>query len=345
MKRLALYTALSLTAVTPLLTQAADGEVNLNRFSLGARFGMNFKSAFGNTALTLAPPVASSPGAPIGGINHTYDDGYNLVDSSGNAGGTTWNWGYQNASQVVGDTMQFNSLTSVSPVLPARSSATDDPQFGAELTYQRVIGSFGDSDSGRWGFEAGFGYTSLSLRDRRTGNGLSTLITDTYQLNGVIPPFPGYNGTFAGPGPLLGDLPGRTTTVMVDSLTSSHELSGDLFTIRLGPFAEWYLTPKLSLAASIGITLAPAIVDYDFNEVTTVAGVTTAVSGQSSKTALLYGPYVSTTLRYDITPNWGVYIGAQFQSLNSLEQTIGTRSGRLDASATFYATAGLSWSF
>ncbi|MCD6048736.1 MAG: hypothetical protein K0Q55_139 [Verrucomicrobia bacterium] len=344
MKRIALYTALSLSALTPLLTQAQDGNENLNRFSLGARFGMNFKSAFGNTALTPAP-VFSSPGAPVGGINHTYDDGYNLVDSSGNIGGMTWNWGYQNASQVVGDTIQMNSLSTVSPVLPARDGATDDPQLSAELTYQRVIGFFGEGDAGRWGFEAGFGYTSLSLHDRRGANGLSTLITDTYQLNGVIPPFPGYGGTFAGPGPLLGDLPGRTTTVMVDSFSSSHELSGDLFTIRLGPFAEWYLTPKLSFAASVGITLAPAIVDYDFNEVTTTFGVTTAVSGHSSKTTLLYGPYISTTFRYDFTPNFGVYIGAQFQSLNSMEQTIGTRSGRLDASATFYATTGISWSF
>lgn len=340
MKPLVIFTALSLAA--PLLTQGADGNGNLNRFSLGARFGMNFKSAFGNSAM-VAPPVVSSPGAAVGGIDHTYDDGYVLVDSSGNAGGLTWNWGYQNASQVGADTMQFNSLSSVSPVLPARSSATDDPQYGAELTYQRVIGSLGDS--GRWGFEAGLGYTSLSLRDRRSANGLSTLITDTYQRNGVVPPMPGYSGTFGGPGPLLGDLPGRTTTIMVDSLQSSHELSGDLFTIRLGPFAEWNLTSRLSFAASVGLTLAPAKVDYDFSEVTTIAGVTTGVSGHSSKTALLYGPYVSATFRYDFSSRWGVYAGAQFQSLNSMEQSIGTRSGRLDSSATFFATAGLSWNF
>jgi len=128
MKRLVIFTALSIAA--PLVIQGADGNENLNRFSLGARFGMNFKSAFGNTAV-IPPPVVSSPGPAIGGVNHTYDDGYVLVDSSGNAGGMTWNWGYQNGSQVVGDTMQFNSLSSVSPVLPARSSATDDPQYGA----------------------------------------------------------------------------------------------------------------------------------------------------------------------------------------------------------------------
>lgn len=343
MKRIVLYTALSLTVATPLLMQGADAPEGANRFNLGARFGMNFKSAFGNSAV-VPVPVFSAPGAAVAGVNHTYDDGYVLVDGSGNAGGMTWNWGYQNGSQVVGDAVQFHSLQSVSPVLPARTDAANDPQFGAELTYQRVIGPIGESS--RWGFEAGFGYTALDLHDRRSSaNGLSTLTTDTYQLNGVIPPFPGYAGTFAGPGPLLGDFPGRVTTTTIDSMSSNHELSGHLFTIRLGPFAEVNLTSKLSLAASVGITLAPAIVDYDFNETATINGVTTGTSGHSSKTALLYGPYVSTTLRYAFTPNWGMYVGAQFQSLNSMEQTIGTRSGRLDASATFYATIGAIWSF
>jgi hypothetical protein len=40
-----------------------------------------------------------------GGVNRCYDDGYVYVDVTGNAGGATWNWGYQSASQVPGNGM------------------------------------------------------------------------------------------------------------------------------------------------------------------------------------------------------------------------------------------------
>ena len=160
----------------------------------------------------------------------------------------------------------------------------------------------------------------------------------------MLPPGAGYNGTFAGPGALLGDTPLRT--VASDVLTSHQKLSGQVYGIRLGPFAEWNFTHQLSLAASVGLSLAPASVDYDFSETTRLAGGGTSVaSGRSSKTELLYGPYVSAMLRYDFTERWGVYVGAQFQSLTDLEQSIGTRKARLDQGATVYAIVGASWRF
>lgn len=43
-----------------------------------------------------------------GGINRSYDDGYVDVDSSGDNLGFTWNWGYQNSSQVQGGFLIFH---------------------------------------------------------------------------------------------------------------------------------------------------------------------------------------------------------------------------------------------
>jgi hypothetical protein len=54
---------------------------------------------------------------------------------------------------------------------------------------------------------------------------------------------------------------------------------------------------------------------------------------------------VSGVLRYDFTERWGVYVGAQFQSLNDLEQSIGARTARLDQGATVYGVMGASWRF
>ena len=128
MNRIILSTTLVLAA-TPLVIHGEDStDNNPNRFFFGPRFGMNFKADFQNKASYFGPV---NPGPATGGANHTYNDGYVLVDSSGNAGGLTWNWGYQNSSQynpAGAGSMQFHAIQSSSS-----SSTTDDPQYGGEF--------------------------------------------------------------------------------------------------------------------------------------------------------------------------------------------------------------------
>jgi hypothetical protein len=340
MKRIILSTTLTLAAAAaPFAVHGEDFPENPNRLSLGPRFGVNFKAHFNNSG-------AVNPGAAVGGANHNYNDGYVRLDSSGNAGGQTWNWGYQNASQVVGGNMQFNAVQSTGASSSGEKDTTDDVQFGGELVYQRILGHLPFTRSGRWGLEGGLGYTDLDLRQNSDSSGPVTITTDSYALNGVTPPSAGYNGTFQGPGALLGDTPTRTITSGTATITSREKLSGQLYTIRLGPFAEIDLTEHLTLAGSAGITLAPARVNYDFSESTTLAGGGTfASNGHSSETKFLYGPYVSGMLRYELNKHWGLYLGAQFQSLTDLTQSANGHSARLDQSATVYGTAGASWRF
>ena len=332
MNRIILSTTITLATATPFALYSEDFTGNPNRFFLGPRFGMNFKADFQNNAGYFG---SVNPGLATGGANHTYNDGQVLVDSSANAGGRTWNWGYQNASQVVGGAMQFHVIQT------SGSSSTDDnPQYGGELVYQRVVGNLPFNLPGCWGLEAGFGLTEINLQDNRRGP--VGVIIDTYALNGVLPPSAGYNGTFAGPGALLGDTP--TRTLGTAARISNQKLSGQLFSLRLGPFVEWNFTPELSLAASAGLTLAPATIDYDFSESGSLSGGTTAVdSGHASKFRLLYGPFAGAMFRYDFNRHWGVYVGAQFQSLNDMNLSSGTHTARLDQSATVYGTAGISW--
>ena len=334
MNRILLSATLSLAAA-PLVLHAADSLDNPNRFSLGARFGLNFKGSFRKNA---APATAINPGPALGGADHTYDDGSVRTDSSGTASGLTWNWSYKNPSQVVGDTMQFHASEPNPTFSPYHNKTTDDPQLGVELTYQRLIGPLGQSV--HWGFEVGFSYTELDLQGNNIGVGRLSHTTDTYQLmvascssRGVLPPGAGFNGTFVGPGPLLGDTP--TRSVQNETLSSRERLSGQLFNARLGPFVELKLSTQWSLAGSIGFTLAPAFVDYEYNETTTRPGAATLVErGHSSKSDLLYGPYAAATLRCDFSPQWGVYLGAQYQHLNSLEQSVAGRTARLEQDAT-----------
>jgi hypothetical protein len=344
MNRITLSTTLVLTAATPFALPGADGfgNENPNRFSLGPRIGLNIKAKFHHNA---ADNLTADPGPATGGVNHNYDDGYVNVDASGNAGGRTWNWGYENASQVAGDTMQFHAIQS-DAFSGSASRKADDAQYGVELIYQRILGSLSSDSSLNWGLEAGFSYTDLDLRDKRGGTAPVTVTTDTFQLNGVLPPGAGYRGTFDGPGPLLGDTPTRATAADTATLASSHKLSGQSFGFRLGPFAEFYFTPQMSLAASAGLALAPTCVEYDFSETTTLAGGGMfESSGHASETKWLYGYYLSAMLRYDFSESWGVYLGLQYQSLNDLKLSAGSATARLDQGAAVYGSIGATWRF
>lgn len=338
MKRIFL-TTLTLAIATPFALPGGEIPENPNRLSLGPQLGLNFKAKFRNST-----PV--NPGPGVGGVNHFYNDGYVLLDSSGNAGGLTWNWGYQNAAQVVGDTMQFIAIGPATPAGFAGSDVTGDPQYGAELTYQRFLGSVGSGSSVHWGLEAAIGFTDLDLSENSSVTDPVMVTTDTFQLNGVTPPGAGYNGSFAGPGPLLGDTPTRITAAGTASAASQYELSGQLFGVRLGPFAEWNLTSKLRLGGSIGLALAPTSAEYEFTETTALAGGgTSTTAGRDSETEVLYGYYVSALLRYEFNERWGGYAGAQFQSLTDLELSAGSHTAELDPGATVYGMLGVSWRF
>jgi hypothetical protein len=332
MNRIFISATLGLAVASPFVLSAQDFIDGANRWSFGPSFNLNIKADFHNNGSFLNP---ANPGPAIGGVNHTYNDGYVHVDSSGDAGGLTWNWGYHNSSQVVGDTLQFHAVQA------ENSSSVNDPQYGLDLVYQRYIGHLPYVKSGSWGFEAGFGYTDLDLRDNNNGN--VHITTDTFQLNGVLPPGAGYNGTFSGPGALLGDTPTRTLESAM--ISGNQKLSGSLFKIRLGPFAEWNFFSKFSLQASAGITLAPTMVDYDYSESVTLASGTFASSGHSSKSKLLYGPYAGLTARYEFNQHWGIFLGAQFQNLTSLTESSGSNSAHLDLGATVDLTGGISWRF
>ena len=85
--------------------------------------------------------VASDPGPPTGhGIDRTYDDGYVLVDITGNSFGLTWNWGYVEASQYFAatDTYHFHTIqitgnmaTVLTDVYPAGGVYAPAPHAGS----------------------------------------------------------------------------------------------------------------------------------------------------------------------------------------------------------------------
>jgi hypothetical protein len=116
-----------------------------------------------------------------------YDDGFVFVDSSGNAGGFTWFWGYQNASQIQGDFLVFHGRTNLGP-------------------------------------------NTLQI------------ITDRYDVGFLVLPPPPYAGSFAGPGPIISDIPvSRSTTTVVIPTLSFEATATNALIISWPSFDGWVL--------------------------------------------------------------------------------------------------------
>lgn len=334
-KFVAVAAAVSATPFTSL--GQTDPNAEWNHFGAGARLGFNIRSKFMNIGLTPAP----APPAAGGAVNRAYTDGFVNVDVSGNQGGLTWNWGYQNAAQVPGnDTLVMHANSTGG----ATATSSDDPSLGYEITYLRDIAH---EDWGSWGFKFAFGHSLINLRDSQPQTVAASQITDTYPLGGVQPPLAPYSGSFNGPGPVVGSTPTRTITALPGGalITGSRAIDASLYDFRLGPSADLRLSKCLSL--QLGGGLAVGIVDSDFTfseSTTTVAGVTSA-TGSDHRVDCLVGAYAAAELTCRVWRSASVFAGVEFQYLGNFQQSASGRVAELDLSQTVFCKAGFEWRF
>ena len=235
----------------------------LSNIRLGYRIGFGPSVRFSerprqiNLARTSrSNTVSSSFGTAVPSDSGRYADGFVLTDSSGNAGGKTWNWGYSNNSQVSGDAVKLTRQTSL-----VRSSSTatrvttdselfiptthsgdlDNASHGVEIIYSKGLLSSGKLTVG---FEAGFSFDDLSIDQRSrsrvpigvrtreqigsrtTFSGSNRFTTDSYALEGVVAPLAPYSGSFGTPGALLSDTPNASSTSSADIAPSFSSSGG-----------------------------------------------------------------------------------------------------------------------
>ena len=163
------------------------------QFRVGMQLGLNIKAKFTTTGSYSIP--ATAPGA--NGV--TFDDGYVLPDISGSPD-DTWNWGYNNASQLNGDTLTFQRTTGFDVQNGGTHTAKDDPYLGFDMGYGWSFARWG---SAKVGAELGVGILPISITDSHSF--LADLSTETFDVDttGVIIPENGYHGSFEGPGVLI----------------------------------------------------------------------------------------------------------------------------------------------
>jgi hypothetical protein len=326
---------------------AADGDMNVstnkNRLSIGPRFGFNVNARFSGIGKI---PARTAIGSVAAGQDHVYDDGYVRIDNSGNFGGQTWNWGYNNSSQINGAN---NAIEMHSSSVPGDGTSKDincDPQYGFEVVYTRELGRMG---KGRWGIEAALGYNAINVHDSRTLEATVRRVTDAYAYTpGTTPPAAPFAGTFEGPNFVIGDTPNRSTSALVGGATvrGERDFEADLFGLRLGPFVELPLAEKLSLYLSGGLVIAGVHSDFSWHESVTFEDAGPFSShGAGTKQEALFGGYVGAALNYSITDRLSLYAGAQFQSMGDYTHSVGGRKAKLDLSSTIFVSAGLGYSF
>jgi hypothetical protein len=311
-----------------------------NRLTLSLRFGLNITGKFTGIGGSF------NPGATAGSGH--YADGYVLTDVSGNFGGQSWYWGYQNASQVNASGPNSVDFHNYSAPGLANESSEKNPYVGLEVTYDYQIGVKEDWHHLAYGFEAAANYMPISFSTSSSFNGAISQQTDTYGYTaGTTPPGAPYSGSYEGPGFLI-NVPrtGTTTAVIPGATIETHQnLNANLWGFRLGPYLESPLTEKLSLHASGGFALGLLDANASWDETLTLPGSSLRSSGGGSNFEVLCGFYAGVDAVYHFDERWGVDVGAQFQNLGTYDHNFGGCSASLDLSKSIFIQAGLSYSF
>jgi hypothetical protein len=229
--------------------------------------------------------------APAGGSNYFYSNGSVQVDSSGNAGGLTTFWAYNNAAQY--DPAAFGgnggiNFSAFSSGLSGAGSVVDNNVAAAagfelhgylDLGAVSFLPSLVEGRSVSWGLRTGVQYARVNNTNNAGQVGSVGTITDSFNLNGVIPPAAPYAGSFLGPGPLLGDTPTRTNGTVAAAISGYRNLDVQLFVSTFGSYLAVPVAKKLDVMLEGGAVLALANGSYKYESTVAVPGAATQVSG------------------------------------------------------------------
>ena len=334
--------------LAPCMATAQPNAVT-NRLTFSARFGLNISGKFSGTAPFAMPtPSRTTPD----GDNYNYDDGYVLPDVSGSGDGYTWYWGYDDSGSQMSAANNTILLSRSTGMANLRSPAMDDdPSLGGELTYSHELGTKGDF---RFGFEAALNYLNISLGANSPYSLNATRVRDAYAYTpGTTPPSatPGdpYQGSFDGPGYVIGTTPVSSTTsagAAVGTVTGSRDLDADLWGGRIGPYVEFYLDDDVSVSLSGGLAVGWLHNSVSWNETIAFTGGGTQVdAGSGDDNALLVGGYVAANLYWRLSECWTAAGSIQYQNLGTYDESFGTRRAELDLSNSFFVTIGVSYNF
>jgi len=318
------------------------------------KLGMGYAPVFGLEAGFGGLGRFNSPFTPQpvgGGTDYDYDDGFVHIDSSGNLGGTTWNWGYQNDSQynpANGGSVRYGITNSLAN---GYAEERDNAEVGVELFACYDMGGVNfaglENRGARWGLRGGFHYARVGIANHDSVlTGLGTT-NDVFPLGGVIPPLAPYSGSFGGPGPLIGDSPVRSVTnAGTAPVTGFRELDAHLSTVEFGAYLDLPVHPMVHMRLEAGLSAMVASGKYNFTSTTTVAGLGTGnSSGRDSRTEMLAGIYLGIGAHIPIDESWSLLISGRYQMRDDFELGSNGTNASLSFDSAFQLSTAIVYSF
>lgn len=318
-----------------------DADDWTRHFRIGAMVGLNISANFSVTGGSIS---GNNPQAGI------YNDGYVRVDKTGNANGYTTYWGYDKASQYneTAQTLTMQSSSSFNVTSGGNSSSDGGAFPGFDMAYG---GNLWYWKHARVGWELGFGLLPISITDNQPMNASVSQTTYTFNTGGIVVPGAGYQGSFNGPGALLGTNYTSSTSLDTGIITGSRSLNVTLYTVRLGPSFYWDLTENFGMSLGAGPAVGIVSGDCSYNEVittTSTGSTSTHNNGSFGATDVIYGGYVNGTLMYHIE-DYGqtadLYLGVQYMPMQDANFNGSGRSSTLNLGGQVYISAGINWPF
>ncbi len=322
---------------------------NLNSLGLSYRIGFNT-----HATIKKMPPFLS--GADLGTstdrkTTRLYDDGFVGVDSSGNAGGLTWFWGYADPEQISSDRNWLHEHSYSGSVESANEIVKNsDPEQGFELFYNRQIGTFLGNSGATWGVAGALSLSDFRAQENHTVSATLNTITDSYSLGGIEPPLAPFIPCCETPGiPLIDDKPNRTTISVPNgaSVIGHRNFEADIYILRLGPYVDFPMGKYVSATLSAGLVLGriESQLGLDQTMVIPHSSVTLNQVHRSADNGISTGWYLEANLHFPLYKSIQGQIGFQYQSLGAYIHEGGFDRVELDLGNTSFLTIGMSYSF
>lgn len=327
-----------------------DSAPAASRWSFGMSFAplLNVEADFSGLG-GFASPFSLQPLGP--GVDREYDDGYVFVDDSGNAGGVTSFWGYDDADQYDPSGSGAINQHITNSASNGRAGATEDFSPAIDLFAYYDMGKVLEI-SGRpvtWGFRGGLHYSSISVSSSGSLTSDIVRVTDRYDLNGGFPPSAGHAGTSDGFGYLfLTDEPSRSADVIANGATvnGSRSIEADIVTFGFGPYLQIPVSERFSVSLEAGANVAIAHGVYEFDSTTTITDLGTQTSsGDESRTVILPGIYAGFSAMWKLSDTFGLQASARYQYLDQLSVNAGGSEAALSFDGAAVLSIGGVWSF
>jgi hypothetical protein len=364
--------------VAPPVTRPAD-RVATDRFYFSAGWmwretggvDLRARSRSRHQPLPSLFPASGAALPPVGATDsfadRLYSDGRVLVDGGTDRDGATSNWGYDRESQVQDGSLRYHASghrwesASSARDLEAIESAIDGSggspvvelgwehslshtvALGAQLqwSFLDVDGSLDESRDFAWQSRSDFALD----------------FTDTFDLQGVVPPEAPYQGSGEGFGPLIDNQPTRREVReraagggrvrFFNRL--ENEIDIRLHTVSAGPMVRGQIGP---LSGFGGLGLALNIVDWEASQTEALAysrddgssRLVRAWSDRRQGTDVLPGVYLHGGLSWAVTPSLWLTAFGRYDWSESLNETVGVSSFSFDPGG-WSGGVLLGWSF